>query len=167
MSNVVKLDKPEQLILPPTITGRSEISRLLLEIEAVDYDFEAQTIRTPDAPLVVPPISRRLQQLAEINTVAIEDMKERKHLIDQLRSAKDKAPVLHIAFALEPEPAILSQLVAWIRQNLHPVALVTVGIQPGLVGGCVIRTPDHIYDFSFRNHLRSAQPMLTERLRAL
>lgn len=167
MSNVVKLDKPEQLILPPSITGRSEISRILLEIEAVDYDFEAQTIRTPDAPLVVPPTSRRLQQLAEINTVTIEDVKQRKHLIDQLRSAKDKAPTLHIAFASEPEPAILSQLVAWIRQNLHPVALVTVGIQPGLVGGCVIRTPDHIYDFSFRNHLRSAQPMLVERLRAL
>lgn len=167
MSNVVKLDKPDQLTLPASITGRSEISRLLLEIEAVDYDFEAQAIRNPGAALIVPAISRRLQEVTEANGVSVETVKDRKHLIEQLRTAKDKAPSLHIAFASEPEPEILSQLVAWIRQNLHPVALVTVGIQPALVGGCIVRTPDHIYDFSFRNHLRAAQPMLMERLGAL
>lgn len=167
MSNVVKLDKPDQLVLPSSVTGRSEISRLLLEIEAVDYDFEAQAIRNPDAALIMPAISRRLQELTTVNNVSVEDTKHRKHLIELLRTAKDKAPTLHIAFASEPDPAILSQLVSWIRQNLHPVALVTVGVQPALVGGCIIRTPDHIYDFSFRNHLRSAQPMLMERLKAL
>lgn len=167
MSNVVKLEKPEQLVLPPSITGRSEISRLLLEIEAVDYDFEAQEIRNPGAALTVPAISRRLQEVTQSNMASVENAKDRKHLIDQLRSAKDKAPTLHIAFASEPEPAILSQLVAWIRQNLHPVALITVGVQPALVGGCVIRTPDHIYDFSFRNQLRAEQPRLKERLKAL
>lgn len=167
MSNVVKLDKPEQLLLPPSITGRSEISHLLLEIEAVDYDFEAQAIRNPSSTLVVPAVSRRLKEVAEVNMVTIENVKDRKMLIDRLRIAKEKAPSLHIAFSIEPEPAILSQLVAWIRENLHPIALVTVGIQPSLVGGCVIRTPDHIYDFSFRNQLRASQPILTEKLKAL
>jgi hypothetical protein len=167
MSKVVKLEKDVALVLPPSITGLVEVSRLLREIEAVDYDFESQSIRNPSKTAVVPAISRRLSELCEVNSMTVEDADARKSLISRLRIAKDKAPVLHIAFATEPEPAILTQLVAWTRQKLHPAALITVGVQPGLVGGCVVRTPDHIYDFSFRNHLRAAQPVLRERLGAL
>ena len=155
------------IVLPPFITGRTEVSRLLAEIESVDYDFEAQTIRNPGAVIEVPPISRRLSQLCEANATTVEDAKSRKQLLKHLRTVKEKAPVLHVTFASEPEPLIMAQYVAWVRQNLHALALITVGIQPGLVGGCVVRTPDHIYDFSFRNQLRNAQPMLREKLGAL
>lgn len=167
MSKAVKLTSETIFNLPASVTGAIDVSRLLREIEAVDYDFEAQKIRDPQAQLVVPPISRRMSEVAGANGLSIESAKDRRMMIDSLRKAKEKSPTIHLTFASEPDPSTLTQLVQWVRENLHPMALVATGIQPNLVGGCVVRTPDHIYDYSFRTHLQSAQPMLIERLKAL
>jgi F0F1-type ATP synthase delta subunit len=60
----------------------------------------------------------------------------------------------------------VAQIVAWLRQNLHPTALVTVGLQPSIVGGCIVRTPDHFYDFSLRRQFKEQLPSLVEDIRA-
>lgn len=167
MSKTIKLAQKEALILPPSLTGQVGISHLLIEIESVDNDLGTQKIRSPGATLVVPAISRQLKEILELNKQSIVSSKDRATLIRQLKTTKEKAPVIHITFASEPEPSILVQLISWIRTNLHPSALVTIGVQPAIVGGCVFRTPDHIYDFSFRNQLVASKSLLTDRLKEL
>lgn len=162
MSKAVKLDDDTQFGLPPALIGRADVSRLLREIEQVDYALETQTIRTPDQPLTIPAMSRALKETLTLNNIEVTNLDERKRMLDSLRDAKERAPNVQITFAIDPEPAITSQLVAWIRENLHPRALITVGLQPSIIGGCVVRTPDHIYDFSLRKRFKDEQANLIQ-----
>jgi len=166
MSKAVKLDDDTQFGLPPALIGRSDVSRLLREIEEVDYALETQAIRTPDQPLTIPAISRALKETLTLNNIEITNLNERKRLIDSLREAKETAPNVQITFAVDPEPAIASFLVKWIRENLHPRALVTIGLQPAIIGGCVVRTPDHIYDFSLRKRFKDEEANLIQAINA-
>lgn len=165
MSKAVKLDADKQFTLPAGVIGRSDISRLLREIEKVDYDLEAQTIRAPGQPVTIPAMSRGLAETMQVNNIAVEQLEQRQQMLAELRRIKEHAPMVQITFASDPAPEITIQLVSWIRQNLHPTALVTIGLQPSIVGGCVVRTPDHIYDFSLRNHFKKQLPELVKYLR--
>lgn len=160
MSKVVKLDDDTQFGLPPSLIGRTDISRLLREIEQVDNELETQLIRNPEKPLAIPSMSKALVDTTTLNNIDVANNAERKRLLTSLREAKDKAPVVHITFAADPEPATLSQLIVWIRENLHPRALIGVGLQPRIVGGCIVRTPDHIYDFSIRKRFQEQRAVL-------
>lgn len=162
MSKAVKLDDSTQFGLPPALIGRADVSRLLREIEQVDYALETQAIRTPEQPLTIPAMSRALKETLTLNNIEVTNLNERKRMLDSLRDAKERAPNVQITFAIDPEPVITSQLVTWIRENLHPRALITVGLQPSIIGGCVVRTPDHIYDFSLRKRFKDEQPNLIE-----
>ena len=153
-------------MLPKSLVGRIEVARLIRELERVDVDLTAQAIRTPD-DVHIPVTSQILSDVLVLNQIEIRDERQRKQLMEVLNKVKDTAPSMQITFASNPEPEITHQLVEWIRVNLHPVALVTVGLQPGLVGGCVVRTPDHIYDFSLRRQFRQNVPMLAEEIRAV
>jgi hypothetical protein len=167
MSRAVKLTNETQFLLPPGIMGRSDVARLLREIEKVDYDFESQTVRNPGKPLTIPAMSRSLSELITLNQVTIESLESRQGLVANMRKVKDKAPSVHVTFAVDPSPEIIRELIGWVRQNLHPVALVSIGLQPGIIGGCVVRTPDHIYDFTLRNRFKQALPELSAAVRAL
>lgn len=166
MSKAVKLDDNTQFGLPPALIGRSDVSRLLREIEEVDYALETQAIRTPTQPLTIPAMSRALQETLALNNIEATNLDERKRMIDALRDAKETAPNVQITFAIDPEPSITSFLVKWIRDNLHPRALITVGLQPAIIGGCVVRTPDHIYDFSLRKRFEDEQGNLIQAINA-
>ena len=166
MSRAVDLHNELQFTLPPSLIGRMDISRLLREIEKVDYQLEAQAIQHPDQAVTIPSMSRVLAETAGVNELNVADRESRKFLISALRQIKDKAPNVHITFAVDAEPDYVSQIVGWLRQQLHPTALVTVGLQPSIVGGCIVRTPDHIYDFSLRKQFKQQLPSLVEDIRA-
>lgn len=167
MSRAIKLQDSASFSLPAGVVGRPDISRIIREIEKVDYAFESQTVRTPGQPVTIPAMSRGLVEVAGTNGIIIENLDSRKRLLSELRSIKEHAPVLQITFASDPEPEILMQLVSWIRQNLHPTALISVGLQPAIVGGCIVRTPDHIYDFSLRNQFKKQLPDLIQSMRTV
>lgn len=167
MSGAVHLNDQVQFMLPPSLLGRPDVSRLLREVEAVDYELETQSIREPGKPLAIPNMSKALVETAQVNKIDMADLNSRKQLITQLRAVKEKAPITHITFAVDPDPSVATYMTAWIRQNLHPTALVTVGLQPRIVGGCVIRTPDHLYDFSLRKQFLDQKPQLIAEIKAV
>lgn len=164
MSKAVKLDQSNQFGLPPALMGRSDVSRALRELERLDYIMESEAIRDPSKHKVIPTMSRGLADCATLNNVDITSANERQLLIKTLRQTKDKAPIVHVTFAIDPVPAVTAQIVVWIRQNLHSHALVSVGLQPRIVGGCIIRTPGHIYDFSIRKRFKDSESVLINRL---
>jgi F0F1-type ATP synthase delta subunit len=156
---------PEAFVLPPRLIGRSHISRVLREVEAVDTYMASQAIRSPQISPVVPGVSRVLRELVEVNRCDLADQKQRQRLAARLRKTKDSAPVAHVTFAIEPDVLILTELTQWLRANVHEFVLVSAGVQPNIIGGCVVRTPDKVYDFSFKKHFVGKQALLSQAIK--
>lgn len=152
--------------LPTALVSSTDVSRVIRELEQVDNEFEQQRVHAPGAALVVPSLSQSLASLSRDNNVNLADDAARSALRKWMVTIKNSAPVLHVTFASDAEPEIVAQIVGWIREKLHPLALVTTGVQPNLVGGCVVRTPDHIYDFSLRERFHSHRSSFVEALNA-
>jgi F0F1-type ATP synthase delta subunit len=70
-----------------------------------------------------------------------------------------------MSFASEPSAKSLGTLVDWLRTNIHPQVVVSVGIQPSIAAGCIVRTPNRQYDFSLRQSLDMKTEVFTSNLR--
>jgi G3E family GTPase len=139
-------------ILPPALTGRSELARLVREVESLDGELEAQKVRARGQQVAykLPSTSKALSDFLEQNKVDITNDHKRMVLVEQLRKLKDHAPVVHLTFAADADPESLEYLVGYMRRELHPYTLLSVGLQPGLVAGAYMRTPNHVHDFSIK-----------------
>src|SRR4029078_5958100 len=84
----------------------------------------------------------------------------RQKLADALQLLYERAPTLHVSFATEPSPKALERLVVWIRTNIHPQALVQVGLQPSIAAGCFLRTDNKTFDMSLRASMKKSEPIL-------
>ena len=84
-----------------------------------------------------------------------------------LRILKDKVPVLHMTFSVTADVESLQTLTQWVRNSVHPQAVIAVGLQPSLVAGVYLRTPNHIHDFSVRGALEGRHGLLIEELETL
>jgi len=156
-------------ILPAALIGRADLARLVREIEAVDNDLESQKVRAQGAQTSyrLPTISRSLSDFLELNKINVADDQARMTVKERLRILKDKAPVVHMTFAVDADPDFLQQLVAYLRANIHPQALISVGLQPSLVGGVYVRTPNHVHDFSIRALLQGKRELIINELEGL
>lgn len=167
MSKAVKLTDAFSFQLPVILTGRADVSRVLREIERVDYELETEAVHHPDRAQTIPTMSKTLMEITHLNQINILDPQHRTTLLASLRRIKDKSPVTQLTFAVDPSPDVVAELTGWIRQNLHGNALITIGVQPAIVGGCVVRTPDHIYDFSLRGRFRAVLPELGAKIKEI
>jgi F0F1-type ATP synthase delta subunit len=158
---------PKPFVLSPRLIGRPHIARVSRELEAVDTYMASQAIRNPKTPPVVPGVSRVLRELVEANDIALEDQAQRQQLIRKLKTIKDTAPVAHVTFAVEPDITILTDIARWMRDNTHEWALLSVGVQPNIIGGCVMRTPDKVYDVSFKKFFANKQADLQQVIKGI
>jgi G3E family GTPase len=146
------------------------LSRLVRDIENIDNELEAQKARnhaTGQTGYHMPNFGKSLSDFAELNKLDLADDQLRMVLKEQMKLMKEKAPILHMTFAVEADPASLQQLVDYVRRELHPQALLSVGLQPSLVGGVYLRTPNHIHDYSVRSRLASARGVISQDIESL
>ena len=153
-----------QLTLPISVTGRMHLSRMIRELESLDNDFETQKARDRDSKAKIPTMSQTLADCVELNKVDILSGHSRMQLKKAMNLAKDKAPTIHFTFASEADPRSLQQLAAYVRKEIHPQALLSIGLQPSLVGGVYIRTPNQVHDFSLKALLRGKRNVITSAL---
>jgi hypothetical protein len=151
--------------LPPALIGRAHLAQLVRELEDVENNLERQ--KAKGEKLSVPTLSQALADCVEMNKVELLVGTDRRDFKSALRTMKDKAPTMHFTFATQPDGESLQQLVEWVRQNIHPQALVSVGLQPALVGGVFVRTPNHVHDFSLRAKLHDSRGLIAEKLEEL
>lgn len=149
-------------LIPASLVGRSDASRLIRELDMLDNEVRTQRIRGQNVE--ASSASNVLVELAEMNKIDLKDDKHRQLLVDSLRRIKIKSPIIHVTFAEHAHPEFMQQIVAWVRQELHPGALIHVGLQPGIVAGCIVRTPSHIFDFSIQHVLKAKRPILNKYL---
>lgn len=157
-----------EFILPPSIVSRVDLSRMVTELEWLDNELTSLAIRN-QAPhqTQMPVLSEGLREFVELNKFELTESKTRSAIIAQLRVLKNKAPIVHMTFAVSADRESLQQLTAWVRNEVDPHALIAVGLQPGLVAGVYVRTPNHVHDFSLRAKLDGRHDLLINELETL
>lgn len=161
---------PEQAFaLPYSVTGSSDVTRLRRELETVDEDLRQQAIRAEQTKekIKLPKLSRLLDDFLSDNKLEISDPEAREAAKRFLTAVLEHAPVIQMSFAADPSAAFTRKIVTWFRQNIHPLVLVQIGLQPSIAAGATLRTPNHVYDFSLREHLLQQRPALIESLRSM
>ncbi len=161
---------PEQgLRLPPSVVSRADVARLATELERIDNDLSTNSVRTKvgAGTFDVPPMSRQLADFVLENKLDLAAATTRTRLIKQVGTMKDTLPIIHMTFAAEADGESLGELALWLRQEVHPQAVIAVGLQPGLVAGVYVRTANRVFDLSLRGALKGGREILTNELGAL
>lgn len=159
-----------EFILPPSLVSKLDVSRMVTEMEQLDNDLNAANVRAKTAGAAevafAPVLSETLRDFLIQNKLTANDSKARTSLIKQLRALKDKVPVVHMTFAVSADRESLQQLAQWLRTSVHHQAVISVGLQPGLVAGVHLRTPNHVHDLSLKAKLASSHDVLIKELEA-
>jgi F0F1-type ATP synthase delta subunit len=155
------------LQLPPIVVGKSDLTRLRRELESLEeYLHQAALRKESPETLKLPKTSRLLDELVQLNGFNLLHRADHERAKMMLEQAATKAPQLHFSFSVEPSSAFLAKLTTWVRQNIHPQALIQVGLQPSIAAGCVVRTANKQFDLSLRQSFEKHKTMLAEQLRS-
>jgi hypothetical protein len=159
----------ETFILPPRVVSHVDVSRLVTEVEWIDNAMttaavHAQMGAEQTAPSVM---SEQLTEFITQNQLSLADGGDRATVIKELRLLKDKAPIIHMTFSAPADHESLAQLTKWLRESVHPQALIADGVQPALVAGVYVRTPNHVHDLSLRAVLAGQRGELVKELETL
>lgn len=156
-------------VLPPNVVSKVDLSRLVNEVEKIDNELTTAAVRAGvNAPQqAAPTVSEGLLSFLQQNQLNLNDSKQRSVLVKLLHKLKDTAPIIHMTFAVEADRESLMLLTQWLRTSVHPQAVIDVGLQPGLIAGVYLRTPNHIHDLSWRAALDGGRQILVGDLEAL
>ena len=157
------------LMLPPNVITKTDVSRIVVEMEQLDNAATEAVVRAKAgvASPAIAPLSQQLTDFLVQNQLKIDDARARGELIKQMRLLKEKAPVLHMTFAVTADPESLQQLTHWVRTSIHPQAVISVGKQPALVAGVYLRTSNRVQDLSLRAKLEANRGLLLKEVEAL
>ncbi len=153
-----------RLRLPTLVFGLVEVRRLARELEALEDFMRQATLRDAGKQAALPRVSRLLDALATDNNLQLLKAADRAQLTAFLQAVQEQAPNLHISFAIDPSSSFTAKMVTWLRANIHPYALIEVGLQPTIAAGCIVRTTNKVFDFSLRNRFADAQGLLIKSL---
>jgi hypothetical protein len=137
---------------------------LTREFEALDDFFRQAEIRQAGASAKMPKTSRLLDEFAAANGLDLKQKEAREGFYKALGDIKKRAPVIHISFAADPSANFTAKIVDWLRKNIQPQLLITIGLEPSLAAGCIVRTTNKQFDFSLREHLKDKCGLLVEKL---
>jgi F0F1-type ATP synthase delta subunit len=152
----------EHLNLPSFVVSQSDVAKIHRELNGLNDFFTSAKARQTGTAMQLPKLTRILNQLAHENRINLLEEPDRNKLAAGLAELYDKAPYLHISFASEPSPKALETLVVWVRTNIHPHALIQIGLQPSIAAGCFLRTPNQVFDMSLRTTLKNSEPYLVK-----
>ncbi len=139
------------LVLPLSIITPIDIGRIIREVEDLKIYVEQVNLRKED--LKMPKFSRLLDNLVELNNLKLNNKSNLDDLLVNINNIKLKSPVVHVSFSVDPSVLFLERITAWFRQEIHPTLLLTIGLQPTIGAGLIVRTNNKYFDFSLRQQL--------------
>jgi hypothetical protein len=154
-------------VLPPSLIGHGDLARMIREVESVDGSLQAQKVRDEGQAAQLPEVGPVLRDFIEANKIDLTDGQAVLALKEHLRTIKDRAPVVHMTFAVDADSFSLQKLAGWLREEVHPYSLITVGLQPSLVGGVYLRTPNKVHDFTLKALLKGKRDIIVNELEKL
>ncbi|HET7060055.1 MAG TPA: hypothetical protein VFH99_01915 [Candidatus Saccharimonadales bacterium] len=156
--------KPKHGQLPAPLAGPVEVGRLLRELETLDNTLLEHTLRKQGGNAQMLKSSRLMEQLADLNGLNLLQKTDRERLRRFLEAVSQRAPVLHISFSADPSPVFMEKLMTWLRKEIHPQVLVTVGVQPTIAAGCIVRSTNKYFDFSLRQNFIAKRDLLLQQI---
>lgn len=150
--------------LPVAVAGPSDVGRLIREVELIDDTLLQLGLRSGGSEVKLPKTSRLLDQITDRNKLNLLKEADRGSLKGFLAGIKESSPVMHMSFSADPGPDFLDKLMAWLRQEVHPTVLLTVGLQPNIGAGCIVRTTNKQFDFSLRQDFAGKRALLLEKI---
>lgn len=162
-------DQEKDFALPPNVLTKNDISRLIIDLERVDNDFTAAAAREKAGVESAgePALSEQLADFLSANQLEITSSLQRSQILDRLRQLKNTVPTIHMTFASAIDQESLQELVVWLRQSVHAQSVVSVGLQPSLIGGVYLRTSNHVLDLSMRAQLAGHRDLIVKEVEAL
>jgi len=155
---------PEPLKLPVSVTSPTDLNRLLRELTTIDEQLLQLRVRQPGTEVKLPKTSQLLDQTVILNGLNLLQPADRLRLGQILRAVQQRAPVLHLSFSADPSPEFMAKLITWLRQHIHPFAMVTTGLQFNIGAGCIARTTNRSFDFSLSQNFARNRQLLVDRL---
>jgi hypothetical protein len=150
------------MMLPTSVVEPADVRRLSRELESVDEFLRQAEIRKGGTPTNMPRTTKTLDALAEANGLNLLVAIDRAKAAGFLDALVRDAPVVHVSFAAEPSAAFTAKILTWLRENIHPLLLVQIGLQPSIAAGCIVRTNSKVFDFSLRQYMLGHRDMLTK-----
>lgn len=77
-------------------------------------------------------------------------------LIKALEDHRKAAPTISITLAAIPSGDVKARLVEWVRKELAADMLINFRVNRNILGGLVVASGSHIFDWSFRRKLLNA-----------
>lgn len=155
----------EGYVLPLSVTSPTDLGRLLRELETLDNSLMQYDLKGQTGSVKMPKTSLLLDSVIDANKLDLVVPEQRKNIIKFLQDAKAHAPVLHISFGADPAPAFVTKLMTWLRREIHPQVLLTIGLQPNIGAGCLVRSTNKYFDFSLRENFTKNRELLMSKLR--
>jgi hypothetical protein len=152
-------------VLPTTIVAPADVLRIIRELTALDDFLHQASLRKGGAPAKVPVTSRNLEAIVALYGLNLLQAADRTKLLKTLDHIRLTSPQVHISFAADPSPQFTDKIVNWLRQNIHPMLLVQIGLQPSIAAGCIVRTTNKQFDFSLRQHFTDSRPLLVQKIK--
>ncbi len=157
-------------VLPLSVMTRSDLRRLVNEIETIDMSLTTDALRRRSATKdIVAPItvSSQLSDFIAANRLDLRDARARAQVIAEIRLLKMSAPVVHLTFATSVTTETLGKMMQWLRSSLSQQVVMTVGLQPELIGGVVVRTANRIFDLSVKAQLANSRQIIVKELETI
>jgi len=154
----------KQLVLPMAVVSPVDIARLTREVQNLDEFFRQSEIRQGGEQQSVPRYSRLLDEVVVANEMNLLKKEDRAQLSSSLKELSASAPVLHMSFSADPPGPYIQKIVSWLRANIDGLILVSVGLQPNIGAGCIVRTTNRSFDFSLRKYFESKHDFFMEKL---
>ncbi|MBC7707629.1 hypothetical protein H7Y63_00180 [Polaromonas sp.] len=153
-------DAPAQLQLPLLVVSPVDVGRLIRDVEALDNQLMQFDLKGQTHEAKMPKTSLLLEAIIDSNKLDLLVPAQRKQLLDFLAQIRAHAPVLHISFSADPAASFIEKLMTWLRQEISPQVLLTVGLQPNIGAGCLVRSTNKFYDFSLRQNFTKNRELL-------
>lgn len=151
---------PPDLRLPPSVASPVDLARLIRELEAINESMLQLRLRSGGSPTKIPKTGYLLDKTIQLNGLNLLQDVDREALGKYLARIRDKAPVMHMSLSSDPAPLFIEKLMTWLRREIHPEVLLTIGLQPTLGAGCILRTTNKYFDLSLRQTLLQQQELL-------
>lgn len=149
--------------IPATITNRSDISRLLSGLDNYANDLQRQKVLNHDDSAIK--IGKSLQELAEINNLELTDMAVVEKISQQLKLIYESSPLIHMSFSANPSDRFIEKIIVWLRKEIDPYVLLTIGLQPKIGAGFTMRTTNRYFDFSLGKNFNQKEQLLIDLMR--
>ena len=153
------------LMLPLSVASPVDVGRLIREVSALDDLLLQHDLKGTTEAAKMPKTTLLLGDMISLNKLELLVSAQRQQLLKYLNDAKVHAPVLHISFGADPAPSFIEKLMTWLRREIDAQVLITVGLQPNIGAGCLVRSTNKYYDFSLRKDFDKNRALLMAKLR--